>query len=1009
MKKMKNPWYGRPKAALCLSLAILAIAILYLQLSSRTDSSSSAIQTYAVTLQHFGIDAREMERTIAIPLEEELSQLQGLKSLASQSEYGRVRLSISLYRSGESYEAVRDAVQGVYENLAPSVQRPEFVSSDDSRNPVWVAAVPYSPSIGSLLEKTLKPVLQGLNGVAEVQVSGIGIGEIVLELDEEKAVAAGLDSLSIAASLASSDAFFPSGSVHGSGQDMLISADGRYANLAGLRNALILNKSAESLLLSDFCKIEELNRESGSLSRLNGKRVAALSVMRSSRSDLRLLSREIARALIPFEEKGLEITVLSDLGAEESHSYSAVFAAMIQASFMVSLAAALLSSHYSRGQRRAASLLILSVSVPFVLIVSAALLRLRYSLDALALAGLSSGLGSALDALLLSSEGLAPCRSLAEGRASLRRLAPSVLSGTATTLVVLLPLSRFEEAVPGISRLSLAIAFSNLVALLFAFLLLPPLWLAGLGVKGKEAKPRRIKLLVRKTLVQKQLRRKARRLLSRCAWLCFHKPLVPLFVASLISLGGMGALYLVGVQVNSTSDTATVIAHLDFESGTSKESIDERLSPWAEQLVHLQGLCQVQTSSYTGYATALITFDPKFTNRNKVVLALRKAPPSGGFVYIAEAQKEEALWELSLSGEEDSKCRELLGTVAQVLRKEDEEGFIKEIVFNFKTGPERLILKPERARLAQAGLSFAVLSDSLRRSLYGPVVYKRLDEGGETDLRILGSKAGAQGREGLKNLSLLGPDSEAQSLSNLVSFSSDFSSSCIQRRDRRRVASLSLRTSSMDPRKARKVVLYKLRDLEFPRGYSLDFDPSAIEAAENISASVYAFLLALFLSYFVIAAVTESFWAPLAALSAIPFSLSVPALILTSSLKALDAVSCCAFVLVSGIVVNASVLMLDEIRRRSRVDPRLGIYALYRSLRSRSAALSATSATTIAGTFPFLFLSSSENPSARALAFVTCFGVASSYFAALFIIPSLVRLQPRFFYTTQTFEKGSSV
>jgi Cu/Ag efflux pump CusA len=154
------------------------------------------------------------------------------------------------------------------------------------------------------------------------------------------------------------------------------------------------------------------------------------------------------------------------------------------------------------------------------------------------------------------------------------------------------------------------------------------------------------------------------------------------------------------------------------------------------------------------------------------------------------------------------------------------------------------------------------------------------------------------------------------------------------------------------------------------------------------------------------AALTESFGVPLLVMSTLPPSLAVPALILAAAGVPLDAASACAFVAVSGMAVNASVLVVNE--RRSRLDDagRAGAADLYAVTRARLGSLAATCGTTVAGALPFLFLRGTDGALVRSLAFVAAAGTFASFFMALCMIPALARAAPRLFHSISYPEPG---
>jgi multidrug efflux pump subunit AcrB len=180
-----------------------------------------------------------------------------------------------------------------------------------------------------------------------------------------------------------------------------------------------------------------------------------------------------------------------------------------------------------------------------------------------------------------------------------------------------------------------------------------------------------------------------------------------------------------------------------------------------------------------------------------------------------------------------------------------------------------------------------------------------------------------------------------------------------------------------------------LKNLELPPGYTVEFDREAILSAEALSGTVFFFLLALLFCYMVIASVNESFGIPLAVLSVVPPSLAVPALCLAAAGAPVNPASACAFIAVSGMAVNASVLSAGGLGPFLESRGRGGSFALYRGLREKIPSLLATSGTTFAGALPFLFLREGANTLVRTLSLVTALGVGASFFCSLCIIPAL--------------------
>jgi multidrug efflux pump subunit AcrB len=140
----------------------------------------------------------------------------------------------------------------------------------------------------------------------------------------------------------------------------------------------------------------------------------------------------------------------------------------------------------------------------------------------------------------------------------------------------------------------------------------------------------------------------------------------------------------------------------------------------------------------------------------------------------------------------------------------------------------------------------------------------------------------------------------------------------------------------------------------------------------------------------IIASINESFTVPLIVLAVIPPSLSIPALCLALSNNAYNLAVACAFIVVSGMTVNASVLYVDGLRRTERTGKAIPLLNIYLALRKKMPALLYTTATTIACAFPFLFLKEGANTLIRTMSLVGVLGVTSSFLFSITVIPSLL-------------------
>ena len=987
----KRSWYGRPLAACCL-LAALTILSAYIILSPGDKREGGEGIFYRITIRHYGTDAREMEINAAIPLEDALSAIPGLERIMTVSENGRLRAFASFRHSrrflslskeeNDYYDLVREAAQKVYETMPSSAQRPEISSSGDFQIPFWTAAV-YASSggeapDGALLERIIKPALNSIEGVGEVEIAGLGVSEIVILLDQERSASLGLSPGTIAGALAANDVVFSGGVLYYMGLKIPLRVDGRYADLKALEEALIPLAGGGYTRLKALGEIREQLREADTLSRLNGKRTAMISVSAASGADTRMLSGRIKKELEKFTVFPLEICVLEDRGAEEAAAFRSVLIAALQASLLVALAAVLLGM----GKSMRSNGLVCAAAIPLVSVISAAILTAAgFPVDKKFLAGLAVGIGGAVDAVILSAEGFGRAKKHSDGKLVLSRIWPPLISGAATNIAALIPLLAITAA-GEITVIAAALGTVTLVSVILALTLLPPLFFL-------EGRP----VINPGILCFHGLSRSSSRFMAGLIRFCMKRSIVFPVFSLLVSIAAILGLAAAGADTSGEWAQDSVYVQIELDGGFLKEELDPLLASWAEDLMNENAVLNVQTGARTGSGYALVCFDPGKTGIAEFREFIRSKKIPGAFIYIPEPSPKDRIWSITVSGDDSEKCRELARAAASLCSGLP---LVKETVLNFKQGGPKLTLYPQRELLAQAGMFFSFPADTVRRGIHGPVAYKRMAEAGqyagkETDVRV-------KFRDFLSAGEVLGIPLAAGNALETVRTGSVMEAvktqeaSAIQRENRRRIASLSIRTMPGDPRFFKDNAMEALKGIELPPGYTIEFDPEAIRRAESLSGRFLNFIWAVLFCYMIIAAAEESFVLPLIILASIPPSLAIPVLVLVISGAPVNTAVACALIAVSGMTVNASVISAGELWKKGSQRT----ISVYKVLKSRLPALLATSGTTIAGGLPFLFLREANNTLVRTLALVTVLGVGASFLFSLTLVPSLMNLYFRF-------------
>ena len=995
----KRSWFEKPLTALFILTGILIFSF-YTFFYSNTFRSGNNSSDYSITLRHYGWDAEEMEKRAAIPLEDALSGIYGIERIVSISENNRVRVYVSFHNAGNGffsrddvfYDSVREAAQRVYESLPASAQRPEIRSSGDLRIPFWTAAVYGSNDQGGdsepdgwLLEKIVKPALGSIEGIAEIEIAGPGIREIIIVPDMEILSSIGLTPGMISGSLAANDSVFSGGTISLYGLEIPIHLDGRYSGRdpESLGEALIPLPYGGYVMLNSIADVLEQERKAEIITRLNGNKTAIISLTAVSGADLRILSNRLKTELAYLSSLPLEFYIMEDRGEEERKAFIAISRAAMEASLLLAAAVILLGVGKNFGIRKA---VISAASIPVILIISAAILAyLGFSINRMFLAGLAVGIGSAVDAVILCSYEFS--RNKKTRRIDvIKKIWPPLISGAVTTIAALLPLI-FLMNDNEITIIAMAIGTVTFVSVVFALSLFPPLllWETGKNKINKE---------MQFGLFKNKFRWVFSHFFSFISGLVFKHSVFVAAAALLIALFAFTLLIYSGTDTGGEWADDSVYVQIEFESGFLKEEIDLLLAFWAERIGNHEHIFEVQTGARTGSGNGLVTFNSSKIDTQAIRSYIRSITIPEAFIYIPQMSGNDRVWTISIIGDDIEIIRDLVRQAAFISSFIPE---VKESVLNFKEGSPRLNLIPKRDFLAQAGIYFSYISEFLRQGVHGPVAYKRIDETGETDLRIQYMASDGENDSLLYNV-LSGRDvlniplqsSNGNSLLLVSSMTEAVRTndvSAIQRENRRRAASFSVRTEPGDPRFYRDIIMPFFDQIDLPSGYRIEFDPDAIAQADNLSKKFFNFFWALLFCYMIIAAIEESFLLPLIILSSVLPSLGIPVIFIFIHGYLFNNAVACALVAVSGIAVNASVISAGFLWSSNG-----GKFSFYRMIKGKMPVIFAITVTTIAGSIPFLFLADGSNEFIKTLALVTVLGTGVSFICSFTLIPSLINL-----------------
>ena len=313
---------------------------------------------------------------------------------------------------------------------------------------------------------------------------------------------------------------------------------------------------------------------------------------------------------------------------------------------------------------------------------------------------------------------------------------------------------------------------------------------------------------------------------------------------------------------------------------------------------------------------------------------------------------------------------------------------------SFRAGKQeiQLSLLPEARNL---GLTLSSLARQVRNAFYGAEAQRV--QRGEDDVRVMVRFPEAERKSvgNLEDMHIRTPDGREAPFYSVAGFQLGQGYSSIRRTNGRRVVNVvsDVDRETVKPEDVLGSVEGSVLPLLRAKYPNLSFNLAGEQEERNkaILGLAYGAVLALVVIYALLAIPLRSYVQPLVIMSVIPFG-AVGA-IFGHWIMGVDLVffSALGIVALSGVVVNASLVLVDFVNRRRR-DGMAVDEALESSCLTRFRAILLTSATTFIGLIPLMFNLSPTTIMFVPMAVSLAYGVLFSTFITLLYVPVLYRI-----------------
>jgi multidrug efflux pump len=309
--KLSETAIHRPVLAIMLSLALVLFGVIgYTRLSVRElpDIDPPIISVSTVLP---GANAQVVETAVTDVLEEELSTIQGIRTLSSSSaeQTSNITLEFTLDRPVDvAAQDVRDKVSRVRGRLPVDVLEPVIAKQSADAQPFFWLALSSDNydlmQLSDVADRLVKARLQSLPGVGSAQIFGERRYSMRVWVDPQALSARELTVQDVENAIASRNVEIPAGRIESTRREFSVRSLGELKTPQEFGEMVVASRGTQLIKLKDVARVELGPEDDRSIFRWRGTPSVAIGVVRQSKANLLNVAKSI-RAELPAIQQTL--------------------------------------------------------------------------------------------------------------------------------------------------------------------------------------------------------------------------------------------------------------------------------------------------------------------------------------------------------------------------------------------------------------------------------------------------------------------------------------------------------------------------------------------------------------------------------------------------------------------------------------------------------------------------------------------------------------------------------
>ncbi|MBT0994497.1 efflux RND transporter permease subunit [Cellulomonas sp. DKR-3] len=962
-----------------------------------------------------GASPEVVEQQVTEVVESAVLGVDGIEQVTSTSS-SNVSATTIMFEYGTNITTAVADLRGAVESASsqlPDEVDPQVVAGSLDDLPVVQLAVSGGSdeaALATAVDDVLVPVLEDLDDVRSVAVTGAPERQVTLDVDMAALVGAGLTPEAVTSVLDDNGVRVPAGTVTDGDQTLSVQVGTPLTSVDELAALPLTTSTGDVVRLDSVAEVVDGDAEPTSFSRLDGEPSLAVAITKTPDGNVVEVSDDVTAALDEVADRlaaqDVTVTVVFDQapfitesieGLATEGGLGLLFAVVVILLFLASWRSTAVSA----------------VSIPLSLLVAFTVMNLTgYTLNLLTLAALTIAIGRVVDDSIVVIENISRHLTYGEDRraavlGAVKEVGGAITASTLATVAVFAPIGFVGGFVGELFRpFAFTVAIAMGASLFVALTIVPVLaywFLKAPAVEDLEAARR-----TREAAEAKERRGLWQRAYLPVLGASLRRPFVALGVAVAVLAGTVALVPHLETNLigDSGQDTLTVTA--DFEPGTSLEAQDGSARTIEQALMGLDDVATVQTSVGSGdamtaflsgggtSATFALTLDEDADGTaaadevRSTVDALVEEPVTAIDVSAGATGFGSSTVDLVVTADDTDVLAEAATAVEDAAR---EAPGASAVASSQSTEQPVIQVTVDREAAAAAGLTETAVAGTVAGLMTDPEIGTvDLDGAPVTVTASFGD--GPASVEELRAVPLTGPGGTV-TLDDVADVEEVRSPASITRSDGRRTVTVSVTPASQDVGSLSADLTQRMDALDLPTGADVTVAGVAADQADAFSDLGLALVLAIAIVYIVLVATFGSLAQPLILLVSIPFAATgaLAGLLLTGTPLGVPALI--GMLMLVGIVVSNAVVLIDLINQY-RARGRALEEAVTEGARKRLRPIVMTAAATIFALLPMAFgITGGGAFISQPLAVVVIGGLITSTLLTLVIVPVIYVLGER--------------